>query len=118
MSFILRWLGFEKPKTRIGLRPHHDVEVPLRYDDAYDRVLDAMLTVLGANVTLDDRRSGTIEAAFGLVNNERIRCTFSRNDEARTAVKIEALFPVGSAIPEHSRAVDALARALTAGAAR
>jgi hypothetical protein len=109
MSFILRWLGLGKPGGRIGLRPHRDVEIAQPYEAAYDRVLDAMVRVLGANVTLDDRRAGTIEAAFGLVNNERIRCTFSRVESARTPVKIEALFPVGSEIPERSRAVDALA---------
>jgi hypothetical protein len=109
MSFILRWLGFGKSSSRIGLRPHRDVQLGRRYDDAYDRVLDAMVRVLGANVTLDDRSGRTIEAAFGLVNNERIRCTLWSIDDVQTLVKIEALFPAGSEIPERSRAVDALA---------
>jgi hypothetical protein len=112
MSFIFRWLGLGRPGARIGLRPHQDLEVGQPYDAVYDRVLDAMLSVLGANVTLDDRRGGTIEAAFGLVNNERIRCTFSRINDERTFVKIEALFQAGSEVPERSRAVDALAASL------
>ena len=111
MSFILRWL-FDRPSARTGLRPHRDVELALPYDAAYDAALSAMDRVLGAYVSIDDRPGGLIEAAFGLVNNERIRCSFDRVDATHTTVRIEANFPAGTAIPERSRAVDALADAL------
>ena len=63
----------------------------LEYDPAYDTVLRAVEGVLGAYVAIDDRRGGSIEAAFGLVNSERVRCTLTRVGDANTAVRIEAL---------------------------
>lgn len=112
MSFILRWLGFGKPASTIGLRPHRDVELAVDYDSAYARVLSALELTLGANVTIDDRRTGFLEAAFGLVNNERVRCSFDRVDVSHTRVRIEAFFPAGAAVQSRSRAVDALADSL------
>lgn len=115
MSFIRRWLNLAQDRQRVGLRPHRDVMLPLEYDAAYDRVLAAIESALGAYVAIDDRRGGTIEAAFGLVNNERVRCTLERGSGAATAVRIEAFFPAGSAVRERSAAVDALAGALERG---
>jgi len=112
INFILRWLGLEKPVAKVGLRPHRTVELPLTYDAAYSRVLEAIELVLGANVSINDRRGRLIEAGFGLVNNERVRCSFDILAADRTGVSIEAIFPAGVTIPEHSRAVDALANAL------
>ena len=108
MTFILKWLGYGKPASALGLRPHRDVELPLDYDAAYARVLSAIELTLGANVTIDDRRTGFVEAAFGLVNNERVRCTLECIDASHTRVRIEAFFPAGATVQSHSRAVDAL----------
>jgi hypothetical protein len=113
MSFIVRWLGLEKRGARVGLRPHRDLELELDYADAYARCRDAIDRVLGASVAIDDPAGGLIEAAFGLVNSERLRCTVSRVDAGRTAVRIEAFFPAGTDVPEKSRNVDALADALS-----
>jgi hypothetical protein len=113
VTFFLKWLGFGKPAPVIGLRPHRDVEVPLDYDSAYARVLSAIELTLGANVTIDDRRTGFLEAAFGLVNNERVRCSFERVDASRTRVRIEAFFPAGATVQSRSAAVDALADTLS-----
>lgn len=114
MSFFLKWL---KPPTSalIGLRPHREVELNAGYDSAYARVLEAIEVTLGANVYVDDRKGRTIEAGFGLVNNERIRVSFDPEGELRTRVHIEATFPAGAKIPEKSGAVDALAHTLEAG---
>ena len=114
MSFFLKWL---KPGTssRIGLRPHRVVELPLTYEDAYHRVLEAIEVTLGANVYIDDRKGRYIEAGFGLVNNERVRVTFENESDAKTQVRIEAYFPAGAKVPDKSAAVDALANALEAG---
>jgi hypothetical protein len=111
-NFILKWLGLGKPAPAIGLRPHRDLDLPLDYDAAYARVLSAIELTLGANVTIDDRRAGFVEAAFGLVNSERVRCTLERVDASNTRVRIEAFFPAGAAVPAQSRAVDALADTL------
>jgi hypothetical protein len=112
MSFIMRWLGFAKPKPAVGLRPHRDVDLTLDYDAAHARVLSAIELTLGANVTIDDRRAGFVEAAFGIVNSERVRCTIERVDASKTHVRIEAFFPAGAIVQSNSRAVDALADAL------
>jgi hypothetical protein len=117
-NFILKWLGLVKPAPGVGLRPHRDVELPVDYDTAYARVLSAIDLTLGANVTIDDRRTGFLEAAFGLVNNERVRCSFERIDASRTRVRIEAFFPAGANVQSRSRAVDALADSLEPGAQR
>ena len=109
MSFIARWLNLAKDRRRVGLRPHSDVVLAAGYDAAYDSVLSAIELALGAYVAIDDRRGGLIEAAFGLVNNERVRCTLSRIDDSNTSVRIEAFFPAGASVRERSRAVDALA---------
>ncbi|MEO9169985.1 MAG: hypothetical protein ABI282_01030 [Candidatus Baltobacteraceae bacterium] len=111
MSFFLKWL---RPGTssRIGLRPHRTVEVRLAFEAAYERALIEIESTLGANVYVDDRNGRLIEAGFGVINNERIRCTFDEIDATHTQVRIEALFHAGSAVPEKSAAVDALADAV------
>jgi hypothetical protein len=109
MSFIARWLNLANDRRKVGLRPHRDVALAAGYDAAYDSVLRAFELALGAYVAIDDRRGGLAEAAFGLVNSERVRCTLSRIDDTNTAVRIEAFFPAGASVHERSLAVDALA---------
>lgn len=106
MSFISRWLNLAKERKPVGLRPHRDVEVEADYDETYRRVLAGIDVALGANATAD---GNAIEAAFGLVNNERIRCTLERAGDSRTRVRVEAYFPAGSSVRDYSRAVDVLA---------
>ncbi|HTX59575.1 MAG TPA: hypothetical protein VMH02_07815 [Verrucomicrobiae bacterium] len=118
MSFILRWLGLDRAKAPVGLRPHRDLELALPYDAAYDKALEAFDLVLGANVWIDDRRAGLIEAGFGLVNTERVRATLQAGGDALTRVHVEAFYPAGAAVPESSRYVDALAAALEPDAIR
>ncbi len=109
MSFIARWLRLRDDRQKVGLRPHRDVALAFGYDAAYNEVLRAIERALGAYLAIDDRRGGFIEAAFGLVNNERVRCTLTRIDDSNTAVRIEAFFPAGASVHERSRAVEALA---------
>ena len=116
MKFLTRWLGFERPGARVGLRPHRDVELPLDVATAYARCRAALDSVLGASILVDDEKTGFIEAGFGLVNSERLRCTLSRIDAGHTAIRIEAFFPAGVDVPASSRNVDALADALAATA--
>jgi hypothetical protein len=116
VSFLVRWLSLGKDRRRVGLRPHRDVELAAGYDAAYDRVLQAIELALGAYISVDDRRGGTIEAAFGLVNNERVRCTLQRVDDGHTAVRVEAFFPAGAEVRDRSAAVEALATMLEAPA--
>jgi hypothetical protein len=113
MSFIARWLNLAKDRQKVGLRPHRDIELAEGYDAAFGRVLRAVDAALGAYVCVNDRRGGFVEAAFGLVNNERVRCSLRSIDDAHTAVRIEAFFPAGAAVHARSQAVDALADYLT-----
>jgi hypothetical protein len=114
MSFIRKWLRPDLT-TKVGLRPHRDVVLDLDYDSAYARVLEALDSTLGANITIDDRRGGLIEAGFGLINSERVRVNLERENESRTKARIEAFYPAGATVPDKSRAVEALADALEAG---
>lgn len=114
MSFLVRWLNLAKDRQLVGLRPHRDLELPLGYDAVYDRVLLAVERVLGASIAIDDRRGGTIEAAFGLVDSERVRCSVQPIDETHTAVRIEAFFPARATVRDRSLAVDTLADTLLA----
>ncbi|MGB6984931.1 MAG: hypothetical protein WBD74_03020 [Candidatus Aquilonibacter sp.] len=110
VSFGLR----KRVAPHIGLRAHRDVVVPVGIDAAHDRVLEALVKTLGANVYADDRAHNAIEAGFGLVNAERVRVTLASEGEALTRVQIEAQYRAGVDRPAQSRNVDALADALAA----
>jgi hypothetical protein len=112
MKFLTRWLGLERPGARVGLRPHRDLELALDYAAAYARCRAAIDAVLGATILVDDEKTGFIEAGFGLVNSERLRCTLTQMDSGHTALRIEAFFPAGVDVPATSRNVDALAAAI------
>jgi hypothetical protein len=104
-----KWIGLERGASRIGLRPHREIEVNLNYDGAFDRCRAGIEEVLGAIVRSEDRESGIIEAGFGTVNQERIVCTLERVDAERTRIRIEARFPATVVAPARSPAVDTLA---------
>ena len=111
---LLESVGLRKRSiTPVGLRAHRDVVVPLGIDEAYERARDAFERVLGANIYLDDRRSHTIEAGFGTVNQERVRATFEPEAAGHTRIIIEAHYPAGVERPPRSAVVDALADALS-----
>jgi hypothetical protein len=110
MSFIARWLDLRKQRRAVGLRPHGEVSIDYTVAQSAERVRRAIADVLGAHVSYDD--GATIEAAFGLVQSERIRCSISAIDEHRSHVRAEAVYPPGRAAPERSAAVDALLAAL------
>ena len=99
------------------MRPHRNVELPLGFNDAYSRVLEALDLTLGANISIDDRKGRLIEAGFGLLRSERIRVSFDLLDEHHTNVRIEAFYLAGTKIKERSAAVDALADSLESGVA-
>ena len=113
VSFLLKWL---RPETssRIGMRPHKNVELPLPIDEAHDQVLKQLDQTLGANISVDDRKTHFIEATFGLVKSERLRINFEAMDGSHTLVRIEAHYQAGMTIAEKSTAVEALAKALEA----
>ena len=99
MSFILKWLKADT-SSKIGLRPHKNVTIEKPYEEAYDTVLHAIEETLGANIYIDDRKGRLIEAGFGLVNSERVRCSFDTPSETTTNVRIEASFPAGATVPK------------------
>jgi hypothetical protein len=114
LTGLLEVMGLRKRQLpNLGLRPHRKVDIPLGIEAAHERVLDAFARVLGANVYLDDRTTGTIEGGFGTVNQERIQVTLHAEGAIRTNVSIEALYPAGVERRPRSPAVDALADALS-----
>jgi hypothetical protein len=114
LTGLLELIGLRKRQMhKIGLRPHRQVSVPLGIDAARERVLDAFVRVLGANVYLEDRVAGTIEGGFGTVNQERLQVTLRASSVATTEISIEALYPAGVVRRQISPAVDALAEALS-----
>jgi hypothetical protein len=110
MSFIARWLNLRSQRRPVGLRPHGEVSIDRPAIEAAQRVRRAIADVLGAHVSYDD--GTTIEAAFGLVQSERIRCSVSPIGESRSQVRAEAIFPPGRDAPQRSTAVDALLAAV------
>ncbi len=111
---LLVSLGLQKRAAPpIGLRAHRDVVLPLGVDAAHDRVLDALVKTLGANVYANDRVAHTIEAGFGLVNAERVLINLASEGQAQTRVQIEAHYRAGVERPARSPNVDALADALS-----
>ena len=105
----MRWLGLtiEKP-AGLAVRPSRTVEVALPYDKAFDRCLRGLELAAGANVLNADRAGGTIDAAFGLINSERIGCTVRASDEAHSAVTIESRRFAGTGLPPGSAVLDRL----------
>jgi hypothetical protein len=110
VSFIARWLDLRKQRRPVGLRPHRETVVAAGCEEVAERVRRAIADVLGAHVTSDDGH--TIEAAFGLVQSERIRCSLTPLDDRRTQLLVEAVYPPGSAAPARSASVEALVDAL------
>jgi hypothetical protein len=98
-----------------GLRTYRDLTLNIDLQAARARTRDAIEAVLGANVYADDPVARSIDAGFGLVNQERLHVTFESVAAAATRVVIEARYPATLSRPERSRAVDALADALESG---
>jgi hypothetical protein len=111
VQLLRRWLDVRAQRRSLALRTFREVVVPLEYDAAFDCVLAAVEHDLGAHLSENDRAGGCIVAAFGLVNNERVRCFVQPLESRRTRVRIEALPPAGVP-PMRSAAVDAMAAAL------
>jgi hypothetical protein len=102
-------------RTKVGMRPHREFVVPVDRAQAFVRAREALERTIGANVYRADEREGTIEAAFGLVNHERLIVTLEATADARTRLVVEAFYPAGVKRPARSHAVDVLADALEAG---
>jgi len=112
-SLIRRALRIER--TDLGLRPHREFTVSVGADEAFARARVAIERAIGANVYRADEATGTIEAAFGLVNHERLIVTLEAQGADVTRVAVEAYYPAGMKRPGRSQAVDVLADAIESG---
>lgn len=112
-SLIRRALKIER--TGLGLRPHREFTVPLRANEAFARTRLAIERSIGANIYRADEAAGTIEAAFGLINHERLIVTLEAQGDDATRVSVEAYYPAGVKRPERSQAVETLADAIESG---
>ncbi len=111
---VLRLLRrFLRPeRAGLALRPHREFEVGVALATVFAQAHDVIEHTLGANVSYADVQRGTIEAAFGLVNHERLIVTLEALDAQRTHVVVEAFYPAGLQRPARSQAVDVLADTL------
>lgn len=115
MKRLSAWLGMERTRAQVGLRAYRKIEVAYSAAQAFALVREGILVALGANIDCCDATSLTLEAAFGLVDQrERICVGVEALESQRALIRIEARYPVGSAIPESSPGVDALANFLDA----
>jgi hypothetical protein len=112
MKFFRRFIGIER--ANVGMRPHREFTVGIARALVFERALDAVARTLGATVISSDERAGTIEAAFGLVNRERLHVQIEAQGADTTRVVVEASYPAGFNRPARSQAVDVLADTLEA----
>jgi hypothetical protein len=112
-TLVKRWLRSDR--SSVGLRPHREFVVAIERDRVYAQARDAVERAIGANIVSADERTGTIEAAFGLVNHERLIVTLESEGEGSTRVTVEAFYPAGVVKPPRSHAVEVLADAIESG---
>ena len=110
MNFLLRWLGLDTPVRGARLRPRAEIELNRPSSESYEATKRALLDVLGASITHEDARS--IEGAIGLIDGERILCSFEAIDENRTLVRIESIRAISKDPVRSSQYVDRLAEEL------
>lgn len=110
MSFLLRWLGLtiDRPEG-LSVRPARTLDVPLPFDEAFDRCMSGLRDAVGANIAASDRAAGTIEATFGLINSERIACTVRRDGATQSLVTVESRRIAGAGLSKGSAVLERLA---------
>ncbi len=89
MKFFRDWLRVERPP---GVAPTASQTIVLERpcERLFQECIRGVEDVLGGSVRESDSQSGRIEATFGLVNSERLRCTIEKLDEHRTRVTVES----------------------------
>ena len=111
MKFLREWLRIERP-AGVGLHASQSVDLEGAYGEVFARTLRGIEEVLGGVVRSSDERAGLVEATFGLVDSERLTCSISRIDAARTRVRIESRRGARAEPAQPSPYVRALARFL------
>lgn len=116
MSSIVGWLirTMRGKRTNVGMRPHREFIAARPQADVFAAARDAIERTIGANVYRASESEGTIEAAFGLVNHERLIVSLEALDVRQTRVVVEAFYPAGVERPARSQAVEILADTLEA----
>lgn len=109
MSFLLRWLGLtiDRPEG-LSVRPARTLEVALPFEEAFERCMSGLRDGVGANISACDQEAGTIEAAFGLINSERIACMVRRGGATTSVITIESRRIAGSGLSKSSAVLERL----------
>lgn len=89
MSFLFKWLR-TRPRERLILHPTRRLEVAAPVEAAFAKCVAGIENVLGGIVREADVSHGSIEAAFGLIDSERLTCTLQSINPDRTSVIIES----------------------------
>lgn len=114
MKFIRDWLRVERPQS-VALHPSQTLELDEPYSTAFERCVRGIEDVLGGVIRDSSEQRGSIEAAFGLINSERLTCTLTSLDERRTRVLIESRRGASAQPAKSSQYVRALAEFLQSG---
>lgn len=112
MKWLRDWLRVERP-AGVATHASQTLELEEPYEAAFAKCVRGIEDVLGGAVRERDEQRGTIEAAFGLVNSERLTCTLSRIDERHTRVIIESRRGASAEPAKPSQYVRALGEFLT-----
>lgn len=88
MKFLRDWLRIER--SPVALHASQTLDLDSRYEHAFEACVRGIEDVLGGIVRERDLPRGRIEATFGLVDSERLRCCLTALDADRTRVLIES----------------------------
>jgi hypothetical protein len=114
LSVLFTWLlrKMRIDREPVGLRPHREFVAPVTRARAFALAVETIERTIGASIYRADEPAGTIEAAFGLVNHERLFVTLEAAGDEQTRIIVEAFYPAGLTRPQRSQAVEVLADTL------
>jgi len=118
VSFLLKWLGFERAPQAFDVRPSRTIVLELSAEAAFDVVLRALDAAVGAQIESADRERGTIDATFGLIFSERIACSLRSLAPGSTEVVLESRRRAAARPTTDRDVLDRLTEYLTRDAAR
>ncbi len=105
MSFLRKWLRPQRPPG-VALHPTRAVELDVPAAQAFERARYGVEHVLGGIVR--ESQGGTLEAAFGLIDSERLTIAVEPLSQNRSRVTVESRRRAGSDPGLRSPYVDAL----------
>jgi hypothetical protein len=110
VRFFLKWLRGDRP-AGVALHPSRTIDVESPAAAAFDRCIAIVQDDLGGHVTGSVRPS-SIEAAFGLVNSERLTISIEPMEQTSCRVTLQSRRIAAPQPPGASPYVERIARIL------